>query len=74
MCDNQGVVKNTSLPESTLHKKHNAINYHSVREAAAAQIIRIGKEDMETNLADLYTKFLPAERRHQLLGSLVYPA
>ena len=29
-CDNQGVVKNTSLPESMLSKKHNAINYHAV--------------------------------------------
>ena len=38
-CDNQGVVKNTSLPESTLSKKHNAINYHAVREACAAGII-----------------------------------
>ena len=30
-CDNQGVVKNMSLPESMLSKKHNAINYHAVR-------------------------------------------
>ena len=29
-CDNKGVVKNTSLPESVLSKKHNAINYHAV--------------------------------------------
>jgi hypothetical protein len=29
-CDNQGVVYNTSIPESTLNKKHNSINYHVV--------------------------------------------
>ena len=29
-CDKQGVVKNTSLPESVLLKKHNVINYHAV--------------------------------------------
>ena len=40
-CDNQGVVKNTSLPESVLSKKHNAINYHAVREAVAAGIMRV---------------------------------
>ena len=45
-CDNQGVVKNTSLPESTLSKKHNAINYHAVREACAAGIVRVAKEPM----------------------------
>ena len=36
--DNQGVVKNASVPESTLMKKHNLINYHAVREVAAADI------------------------------------
>jgi hypothetical protein len=30
-CDNCGIVKNVSIPESTLMKKHNAINYHAVR-------------------------------------------
>ena len=44
-CDNQGVVKNTSLPESVLSKKHNAINYHAVREAVVAGIMRVAKED-----------------------------
>jgi hypothetical protein len=39
-CDNRGVVKNVSVPESVLMKKHNAINYHAVREAAAAKILR----------------------------------
>ena len=34
-CDNNGVVQNTSIPESTLSKKHNAINYHIIREAVA---------------------------------------
>ena len=29
-CDNQGVVKNASFPESTLLKKHNVVNYHAV--------------------------------------------
>ena len=71
-CDNQGVVKNTSLPESVLSKKHNAINYHAGREAAAAGILQVHKEDTQTNLADLFTKVLPADRRRDLLGSIVY--
>ena len=37
--DNAGVVKNASVPESMLSKKHNAINYHAVREAVAAGIL-----------------------------------
>ena len=38
-CDNAAVVNNVSLPESTLTKKHNAINFHIVRESVAAKII-----------------------------------
>ena len=57
-CDNHGVIKNASIPELTLAKKHNAINYHAVWEAAAAGILRVGKEDGPTNLADLLDKVL----------------
>ena len=58
-CDNQGVVENTSIPESTLSKKHNSINYHVVREAAAAGILRVAKKDTNTNLVDALTKLMP---------------
>ena len=71
-CDNQAVVKNTSLPESVLSKKHNAINYHAVQEAVAAEIMRVVKEDGETNLADLLTKSLNLPKRKRLLGCMTY--
>ncbi|KAL7530471.1 hypothetical protein ACHAXR_003513 [Thalassiosira sp. AJA248-18] len=72
-CDNLvGVVKNTSIPESTLSKKHNSINYHVVREAAAAGLLRIGKEDTETNIADAMTKLLAYSRKQGLLGPLLW--
>jgi hypothetical protein len=60
-CDNSGVVKNASIPHSMLQKKHNAINYHAIREAVAAGILRVGKEAGMTNLADLFTKVLTAD-------------
>jgi hypothetical protein len=72
LCDNQGVVKNASIPESVLSKKHNAINYHAVREAVAAKIIQVGKEDGNTNIADLFTKPLTEGRRITLLHSILY--
>jgi hypothetical protein len=72
LCDNQGVVKNVSIPESTLTKRHNAINYHTTREAVAAGIIRVGKEDGLTNLADAFTKSLPRVRRYDLFGRIGY--
>ena len=61
-CDNCGVVKNASILELTLAKKCNVINYHAMCEAAAAGILHVGKEDGQTNLADLLTKVLTSER------------
>ncbi len=57
------VVKNISIPESTLMKKHSAINYQEVREAVVAGILRVGKEDGETNLADVLTKVVRGQKR-----------
>jgi hypothetical protein len=71
-CDNSGVVINSSKPESTLKKKHNAIAYHRVREAAAAQTIRIAKEDGATNIADLLTKPLAGPRLKTLCAMVLY--
>ena len=65
-------MKNVSIPESTLMKKHNAINYHAVREAAAAGILRVGKEDGETNLADLLTKVLNGEKRWNICWNIMW--
>jgi hypothetical protein len=67
-CDNQGVVRNTSIPESVLSKKH----YHAVWEAAAARILIVGKEDGTNNLADLFTKSLTPDKRKALLSSILF--
>lgn len=57
-CDNNGVVINSTHPESTLKKKHNAIAYHRTREAVVANTVRIAKEDSRTNIVDFLTKSL----------------
>jgi len=72
LCDNQGVVNNTTLPKSVLTKKHNQICYHRVREAVAAQIIHIAKEDLPTNLANILTKPLGLPQRRFLLQRILY--
>ena len=40
-CDNQSVVLTAQKPDTRLSKKHNAINYHRIREAAAGKWIRV---------------------------------
>ena len=71
-CDNQSVVLNTTLPSSTLKKKHNAIAYHRVREAVAAETIRIAKVSSEKNVADLLTKPLPGPKLHAFAQMILY--
>ena len=56
LVDNQSVVTNATLPSSCLKKKHNAIAYHKVREAVAAEIIRIAYIKSWENWADILTK------------------
>jgi hypothetical protein len=71
-CDNETVVKVTTRPESTLKKKHNAINYHRVREAVAAGFIRIAWVPTNENLADLLTKTLVGEKRKYFLRRILW--
>jgi len=71
-CDNDSVVKTTTRPESTLKKKHNAINYHRAREAQAAGHIRVAWIDGKHNLADVLTKVLVGERRRYLLSRILW--
>jgi spore germination protein GerM len=70
-CDNEGVVKNTTVPESPLNSKHVAICYHRCREALAAGFVQLAKEDTKTNLADAFTKLLLGPRRKELLGRIL---
>jgi hypothetical protein len=72
LCDNASVVANASRPDSTLKKKHNSIAYHRVREAAAAGTLRVVKVGTSWNLADLFTKCLPALRRKRLLRCILF--
>ena len=55
-CDNNGVVKNMSTPESSLSKKHYSCNYNVVRESGSEGIMRASKNDTLTNLTDLLVR------------------
>ena len=70
--DNMSVVRNTSAPESQLKKKSNSIAYHFVREAAAADIVRIAYEPTDTNLADILTKTQPGTVRKRKVEMILY--
>jgi hypothetical protein len=71
-CDNESVVKNTTHVESTLNKKHSSIAYHHCRWSVAAGIITIAHIRSQENIADCFTKRLPASQRNYLFGSWTY--
>ena len=70
-CDNESVVNSSSFPDSRLKKKHCSVAYHKVRECIAAGTLLIYYEQSSSNLADLLTKLLPANKREPLVTSLL---
>ena len=68
--DNESVVNSASKVEARLNKKHNAICFHTVREASAAGWIQVGWEPTATNIADIFTKMLETDQRRKLLSKI----
>jgi hypothetical protein len=72
LVDNETVMKNASIPSSTLQKKHNAICYHYVREAVAAKVMCIAHIPTDENLADMFTKVLGATNLKGFIQKILY--
>ena len=70
--DNMSVVKNTSVPESQLKKKSNAVAYHYVRSKCAIDILRIEWIISAENLADVLTKIQPGPVRDRLMEYIMW--
>lgn len=70
--DNMSVVKNTTMPESSLKKKSNAIAFHFVRENVAAGIVRIAFEPSGSNRADMLTKVQSGPERQRIAATVLY--
>ena len=54
--DNRSVIDSSTVPESKLHKRHNALSYHRVREAIASGYIRFTHLIGSLNPADVLSK------------------
>src|SRR5688500_727815 len=59
------VILNTTVPSSSIKKKHQSCSYHKVRENIA-KFVRFQHIKSEDNMADLFTKPL----RHALYDKL----
>ena len=70
--DNSSVIKNVTLPESTLHKRHNSIAYHKCREECAAGAARVAHEPGKENCSDGLTKCLAGTQFRKFAQSVLY--
>ena len=68
--DNKGVIQNCTIPESLLKKKHVAIAYHRICEAAAARMVHPICISGHNNFADLCTKAIAGKIFWRLFGKL----
>ena len=63
--DNQLVLANTTIPDSTLKKKSQSIAYHFVQEGTARDEWRTTYVNTHENEADLLTKQLPSGKKRK---------
>ena len=71
--DNQSVLANTTIPDSTLKKKSQSIAYHFVREGSARNEWRTTYINTNDNDSDLLTKVLPyGEKRRRFCRNLLH--
>ena len=70
--DNQSVVTNSTLPQSQLNKRHQALAYHKVREAVASGMIGFYHIPGEKNPADILSKHWGNQQDWPLLKPLLF--
>ena len=71
--DNQSVLANTTIPDSTLKKKSQSIAYHLIREGVARDEWRTAYVNTHENEADILTKLLPNGEKRQGFVKRVLP-
>ena len=71
--DNQSVLANTTIPDSTLKKKSQSIAYHFVREGSARDEWRTAYVNTHLNPSDLLSKSLPGgEKRSRFVRMILH--
>ena len=70
--DNETVINTASVPHSKLHKRHNALSYHRVREAIAAGITSLHHIAGKMNPADILSKHWDYSSVWELLRPLLF--
>jgi hypothetical protein len=70
--DNKTVCDSATVPHAKLHKRHNALSFHRVREAVAAKFVAIFHLNGEHNPADIMTKHWGYQQVWRLLQPFLF--
>jgi hypothetical protein len=70
--DNMSVIISSTIPPSTLNKRHNALSYHRVRECVAAKIIYMLQVEGANNPSNTFTKSLSRVKFWPLVQPLLF--
>ena len=70
--DNQCDITNSTIPHSSLNKRHNALSYHRVREMIAANILGYYWIDGKDNPAEVVSKHWGYQQVWSLLKPLLF--
>ena len=70
--DNQSVVTSSTIPSSLLNKRSSALNYHRVREAIAANIVKFYHIKGKDNPADILSKHYSMADVWPQIGPLLF--
>jgi hypothetical protein len=70
--DNKSVVDSSTKPHAKLHKWHNALSFHRVREAIASKFISFSFIDGQFNPADVLGKHWGYQQVWVLLKPILF--
>ena len=70
--DNKSVVDSSTVPHAKLHKRHNALSFHRVREAIAGAIVGFYHINGDENPADILSKHWGYRQIWKLLQPLLF--
>jgi hypothetical protein len=70
--DNKTVINASLTPHAKLHKRHNAISFHCVREAVASKYVTIFHLPGEYNPADILSKHWAYASVWQTMNALLF--
>ena len=70
--DNRSVVDSSSIPHARLHKRHNALSFHRVREVIASKILAFIYIPGQINPADILSKHWGYQQVKDTIKALLF--